>query len=320
MPTDLETEIIKNLEAKSLSPNTISLYLKNLTRLNDNKPIKNFKFLADVEAIKERLSKNKPNTQKTYYGIIVGVLNTFKTKPIQKIAALYYPLMAEKVSEVKAVPTGEKSEQQEKNWLSWNDVLKVYERLKTSIQKFKDLKTISLAQYNTLLNCMVLALYCEIPPRRNIDYQKMNVVKHYEKGLKEVNYCCYDDNKFVFNVYKTSSTYGEQAIDIPQSLKDIITIYLKHHPLLKMKGLTAKTDVPFLVYHNGEGLSAVNSITRILNKIFKRNLGASMLRHIFITDKFGEVDKEKNAIAEEMGHSVSMQDAYIKNDGVVSFK
>jgi len=299
MPTDLETEIIKNLEAKKLSPNTISLYMKNLTRLNDNKPIKNFKFLADIEAIKDRLSKNKP---------------------IQKIAALYYPLMAEKVSEVKAVPTGEKSEAQEKNWLSWEDVLKVYERLKTSIQKFKDLKTISLAQYNTLLNCMVLALYCEIPPRRNIDYQKMNVVKHYEKGLKEVNYCCYDDNKFVFNVYKTSSTYGEQAIDMPQSLKDIITIYLKHHPLLKMKGLTAKTDVPFLVYHNGEGLSAVNSITRILNKIFKRNLGASMLRHIFITDKFGEVDKEKHDIAEEMGHSVSMQDAYIKNDGVVSFK
>lgn len=320
MPTDLETEIIKNLEAKKLSPNTISLYLKNLTRLNDNKPIKNFKFLADVEEIKERLSKNKPNTQKTYYGIIVGVLNTFKTKPIMKIAALYYPLMAEKVSEVKAVPTGEKSEQQEKNWLSWNDVLKVYERLKTSISKFRDLKTISTAQYNTLLNCMVLALYCEIPPRRNIDYQKMNVVKHYEKGLKELNYCCYDDNKFVFNVYKTSSTYGEQAIDIPASLKEIITIYLKHHPLLKMKGLTGKTDVPFLVYHNGEGLCAVNAITRILNKIFKRNLGASMLRHIFITDKFGEVDKEKNAIAEEMGHSVSMQDAYIKNDGVVSFK
>jgi hypothetical protein len=320
MPTDLETEIIKNLEAKKLSPNTISLYMKNLTRLNDNKPIKNFKFLADIEAIKDRLSKNKPNTQKTYYGIIVGVLNTFKTKPIQKIVALYYPLMAEKVNEVKAVPTGEKSEAQEKNWLSWKDVLKVYERLKTSIQKFKDLKTISLAQYNTLLNCMVLALYCEIPPRRNIDYQKMNVVKHYEKGLKEVNYCCYDDNKFVFNVYKTSSTYGEQAIDMPQSLKDIITIYLKHHPLLKMKGLTAKTDVPFLVYHNGEGLSAVNSITRILNKIFKRNLGASMLRHIFITDKFGEVDKEKHDIAEEMGHSVSTQDAYIKNDGVVSFK
>jgi len=320
MPTDLETEIIKNLEAKKLSPNTISLYMKNLTRLNDNKPIKNFKFLADIEAIKDRLSKNKPNTQKTYYGIIVGVLNTFKNKPIMKIASLYYPLMAEKVNEVKAVPTGEKSEAQEKNWLSWEDVLKVYERLKTSIQKFKDLKTISLAQYNTLLNCMVLALYCEIPPRRNIDYQKMNVVKHYEKGLKEFNYCCYDDNKFVFNVYKTSSTYGEQAIDMPQSLKDIITIYLKHHPLLKMKGLTAKTDVPFLVYHNGEGLSAVNSITRILNKIFKRNLGASMLRHIFITDKFGEVDKEKHDIAEEMGHSVSMQDAYIKNDGVVSFK
>ena len=45
-----------------------------------------------------------------------------------------------------------------------------------------------------------------------------------------------------------------------------------------------------------------------------------MLRHIFLTDKFGEVDKEKHDIAEEMGHSVSMQDAYIKNDGVVSFK
>ena len=186
MPTDLETDIIKNLEAKKLSPNTISLYMKNLTRLNDNKPIKNFKFLADVEAIKDRLSKNKPNTQKTYYGIIVGVLNTFKNKPIQKIAALYYPLMAEKVSEVKAVPTGEKSEAQEKNWLSWEDVLKVYERLKTSISKFKDLiadQQIEMSFFDKI---------ADLPPAEEVAENSQNnpVLEEFHPRERCLNYCC----------------------------------------------------------------------------------------------------------------------------------
>jgi hypothetical protein len=57
----------------------------------------------------------------------------------------------------------------------------------------------------------------------------------------------------------------------------------------------------------GEPLVAVNAITRILNKIFGKKVGSSMLRHIFITDKYGGAKTEMEKDAEAMGHSVAEQ-------------
>jgi hypothetical protein len=54
-------------------------------------------------------------------------------------------------------------------------------------------------------------------------------------------------------------------------------------------------------------LTAVNSITRILNKIFGKKVGSSMLRHIFLSDKYGEVKGEMADDAKAMGHSVDEQ-------------
>jgi len=62
-----------------------------------------------------------------------------------------------------------------------------------------------------------------------------------------------------------------------------------------------------LVEASGEPLVAVNAITRILNKIFGKKVGSSMLRHIFVTDKYGGVKKEQIKDALAMGHSVAEQ-------------
>ena len=51
---------------------------------------------------------------------------------------------------------------------------------------------------------------------------------------------------------------------------------------------------------------------RILNKIFDKAIGSSMLRHIFLTDKYGEtLDKQKED-AKNMAHSEGQQKDYIK--------
>ena len=78
---------------------------------------------------------------------------------------------------------------------------------------------------------MLLALYIYVPPRRNKDYQFMNVVKKYNDSLDDdINYLSYEDNRFIFNVYKTSKKYGKQIIEINPDLKACIDIYLKFHP------------------------------------------------------------------------------------------
>jgi len=95
-------------------------------------------------------------------------------------------------------------------------------------------------------------------------------------------------------------------------LLDAISIYLKHHPLHKGK-ITKNTEFKFLVYADGSPLTAVNSITRILNKIFGKKVGSSMLRHIYLSSKYGDIKEEQKEDARAMGHSVGeQQNVYVK--------
>jgi hypothetical protein len=64
-----------------------------------------------------------------------------------------------------------------------------------------------------------------------------------------------------------------------------------------------------------ERLNKINSITRILNKLFNpKKVGSSMLRHIYLTEKYGDKLNELEDDAEAMGTSTNMaQSTYIKN-------
>jgi integrase len=159
---------------------------------------------------------------------------------------------------------------------------------------------------------MVLALYVHNPPRRNKDYQLMNIVKKYnDKYDNDINYLSYDENKFIFNNYKTSKKYGRQILDMNDELKECVDFYLKFHP--KVKGKITKTlNTPFLVSHTGSPLVQTNSMTKLLNKVFGKKISSSALRHIFLTDKYKDVVDEMKDDALMMGHSTGQQKDYIK--------
>ena len=69
--------------------------------------------------------------------------------------------------------------------------------------------------------------------------------------------------------------------------------------------------VPFLVYKDGEPLHQLNSITRIINSVLGKGVGSSALRHIYLTHKYGDVEKEQQKDAAAMAHSVGQQKEYI---------
>jgi hypothetical protein len=139
-----------------------------------------------------------------------------------------------------------------------------------------------------------------IPPRRNLDYTEMKI-KNINKDID--NYL--DKNSLVFNTYKTSKFYGEQRIEIPKELKSILTKWIKIN------------DSEYLLFDiNGSKLTSVK-LTQRLNKIFGKHAGANLLRHLFLTEKFGDTIKKNNEIAEsmeEMGSSASQLKVYVKND------
>lgn len=327
---NFETDFIKDLKSKfelkkygrgkdkNLSENSIKLYIRNLEKLNDDMPIKNLNFLKDIENIENKLTNYKENTKRGYLISICSALSTDKTtKPKQKLYEEYYKLLSSKNNELKTQEgKNEMTEQQKENWITWDDVKTKFNELEEKVNKFKNLKEINEHNYNTLLQYVILALYFFKPPRRNIDYYKMVIVRTYSQDLPiTTNYLDYDNKEFIFNIYKTSKSEGIQHEKIPDDLMNVINIYLKFHPEGKIiinKKLKKISFVPFLVYYNGQPFDKVNSITRILNKIFDKSVGSSMLRHIFLSNKYGDVIKEQKEDAEAMGHSLAQQKDYIK--------
>jgi len=314
----METPFRKELEhkllnEKKLAPTSVKLYLRNLEKLNDGAPLKNLTFLKDVQKITEKLNKYKENTKRGYLISVTSVLSLDKsTKQKQKLYDDYFTRMMDKNKELKAVESqNEKSETQAENWLTWDEVKHRWDELKTKVDAFTG-KELSESQYNTLLQFVVLSLYVCLPPRRN-EYQNMVIAKTAtEASPTDVNYLDIDKQRMIFNKYKTSKKEGQSIIELPADLRPILQTYIKYHPLIKGKITKKFQPVPFLVYADGKPLDQVNSITRILNKVFGKKVGSSMLRHIYLSSKYGDISEEQKKDAAAMGHSVDMARDYIK--------
>lgn len=306
----MDNKIFDNLKNKQISPSSLNLYLKNLRRLNDGEEIKNFNFLKNVNSVLDKIKDYKPNTRRTY---LISIVSLLKQEP--KFASLYdkyYKLLMEYNKELKT--NNEKTEKQNENWINQDEVLNKQKDLMGVIPELK--KKITIAQYNRLLNLMVLSLYTLQAPRRNLDYLKMRIINKYSPELStDNNYLDVSSGTFIFRNFKTKKTYLDQVIQISPELMEILKIYLKYHPLKKeMKG---KFNLPLLVDVNGEAFDNSNEITRILNKIFDKKIGSSMLRNIYLTSKYSNNLKNLRQDANDMGTSSNTaENQYIKLDNI----
>ena len=305
------------MDARKVTESTSNAYIKSLYALNEKKPFKNLTFLKNTDKIEDLIKGYAETTQRALLASIVSVLTLYKDKPaFKKTYQYYYEKMMERSKEARATEdNGEKTEKQKENWLSWEDIEKRKAELYQKVGEFAAKKSIDASQYDLLLQFIILALYAEVQPRRNQDYLDMYIVKKWnDKMPTDKNYLDIASKKFIYNKYKTSKKYGMQNIEIPDTLWDAIQLYLKYHPLWKGVAKRKTEPVKFLVYADGSPLTAVNAITRLLNKIFGKKVGSSMIRHIYISDKYKNVMEEQKADAAAMGHSVSQQRDYYKKD------
>ena len=307
-------ELAKKLrEEKKVAESTANAYIRAMYLLNGKQPYKNLTFLKNTSAIADLVSKYAESTIKTIYASIVSVLSLFKDKPTyKKVYQHYYDLMMGKIVEAKQNESSDKTQKQTDNWITWDEVQKKVADLREKVAEFKSNKSITSQQYESLLHYLIVSLYTETQPRRNQDYLDMYVAKK-QPTETEHNYVVLTKTKptsFVFNKFKTSKKYGQQTLEVPETLANVISEYLKFHPLKK------NASYKFLVSYDGTPITAVNAITRVLNKIFGKRVGSSMLRHIFLSTKYDIKEMEKDANA--MGHSVEEQKKYMKGSGEVS--
>ena len=311
-------------EGKNITEASKKLYLANLKRLNCGEVPKNFKFLSNVEEIQEKLNIYKPNTKRSYIISIVSLLKILKEKQPKKYKKLYddYYVILENLNENLKDNTA-KTEKEETEWIGQDAVRQKLDEHMVILDEIKDLKKLNESQYNSLLDLVILGLFILQKPRRNKDYQEMFVIKKYkdEYGTND-NFLDLFNNNFIYNNYKTKGTYFTQMQPVNEVLQNIISIYMKFHPLKQRLKEANNITTPFLVKYDGSALTSNNSLTRRLYKIFGKKIGSSMLRKLYLTDKYGGKMQQVEEIMEEMKEdatamgtsSATIQNNYIKKD------
>jgi hypothetical protein len=191
------------------------------------------------------------------------------------------------------------NEKQKENWISVKEIKDIYDPLLVKIKSMLSNK--SILNESTMMEFLLVSflggVIPDLAPRRSQSYTELKI-RNYD--TKKDNY--YKSGKFYFNVYKTAKTYGLQVIDVPKELNVILKKWIK-----------INTNDYMLYSTNGNKLTSPQ-VTRILNKVFGKNVSSSMLRHIYLTDRYKDIpalSKMQN-LATVMAHSVSTAMEYIK--------
>jgi hypothetical protein len=303
-------------DKKKISDASIIVYIRNLKKLNGDKAFTDFKFLDEPEEIMKKLSEYKETTKRNYLVSIVSVLSVFPE--LKELHDKYYTLMMGKKAELEAADDGKMTDTQSDNWMTWEQVKDIYTQLEQKVGTFYKQKNLSDEQYGEILSYALLSLYINQQPRRNKDYQLMRVVDAFTTELDpKFNYLDMSKKKFIFNVYKTSKKYGRFDMPINKVLFASLKKYFKHRQ--NKLSLDDLNDKPLLIRYDGKALDKSNDITKLLNKVFGKKIGSSMLRHIFLTDKYDAIIDEQKKDAGTMAHSPSEQKKYVLKPLTVTF-
>jgi len=232
-------------------------------------------------------------------------INTRKTK----LAALvvltdnkkyYEPMMNDNKVLKTQMLKQEKNEKQIENMISMDQVDNIYKNLEAHAKLYLSKNNLSSTEINEIQKWILVSLTSGlfIAPRRSADWNMK--WKNYDEDKD--NYVDIKNSQFVFNSYKTVKIYGKVKVDIPKNLKLILNKWFKINPSdfvlfdTKLKGLTSP------------------QIAHRLNEIFNQNISTSILRHIYLTHKFGDINlQDLNDTAAAMGTSKMEALQYVKH-------
>jgi len=312
-------------KARNIKPNSLRAYIISINKVHNaifNKDIVDKKnpldFLKDEKKVLETIKDLKINTQKNYLSAVIVALDSMNDKGIYDTELKEYREYLDELNKetIKELEKNEKTDNQEKNWVSLQALKKVMNSYKRDLidrDVFKK-ETITKKQRDILQMWVVSNLYLhdDNPPIR-LDYGGMKVVKNsdYEKlskdELEENNYLVVKSrtNKFFhFGEYKSKKAHGIKKIPVGKILNSVLNIWLKFN------------DSGDLLVDSRDKPMNSNQLSKYISKVFSptgKKITANMLRHIYISEKHPvEVNDSKKQTADKMLHSVSTQEKYSK--------
>lgn len=320
--TFLETLKSKINEKRNIRESSLNAYVFNINKLHKlmfDKEVENLNFLKKKDDVMKAIDEKKLSTRKSYLASIVVSLMAMDED--EKLIEFYRNEMedlAKKFNE--EMETQRKSETQDKNWVSLQKLQKVMRKYRNELIEKKifekEPNSLTNKEFDLLQKWVVSSLYViddANPPLRNNYLMKVISQKEYDdltddEKSKENYLINKSRNTKIFSLgdYKTSGKYGIKLIPVSKKLNSVLNIWLKFN----------KTNN--LLLNSRKQPMSGNGLTKYLNKVFlptgKTNISSSMIRHIFITDKFPPNLQEKEEISSKMGHSVEQQTLYSKKE------
>lgn len=287
-------DIAKEIKEKRphLHEKSVKTYASVLKSIMNDLDLTSIKDFNKPKKILDYLGEMPPNKRKTRLSALFVLTENDK----------YKIKMLDDINEYNNdVKKQEKTETESDNWISKEEIMTLYEKMKKDAYSLMRKKDLKMKDFQEIQNFIMLALFVLIPPRRALDYVEMKI-KNVDKSTD--NYI--QGNKLYFNTYKTSKSKGQQVIDIPKELKTILSKWVKLNP----------TDHLLFDAKNNK-LSSVK-VNQRFNKIMgKPNFSVNMFRKIFLTSKYGDTIKEMKEMEkdmQEMGSSKAQVNHYVKFD------
>ena len=280
---------------RPISESSKKLYISKLKKLNGSVPT-TLDFLKDTKPIDAKLEAMGLNTRRS---AVIAIVSALKGKE-PELHAHYTALMDKLNKEEREATKDTKSEKQQANWMSLEELEKLRQEKGVIVKKVSKKKEITDGQFRELQAYTLLSLYTVLPPRRSLDYVAMVIGEPADN--KEVNY--YHNGHFYFNNFKTAKVYKQQIVAVPKPLQDILKVYSKFKP---------KNSDRLLVNAEGQPLTT-KSVVTILNSIPGKHISTSMIRNIYATGVAKPLIDKLEGLAEKMGTSLNMlQSTYSKN-------
>ena len=303
---------------KELKPNlkdsSVNLYLTNLKKIyreieceGRKETICNFdnlNFLDNYERVMQSLAGENTNTTKNRLIAIVVSLQATKANP--KLIEKYTKEMIDLANKSNEnYKKQEKSQKQKDNWVEYGDLVRLANDMLGRLKKHSILskEELTRAEYNLLQEYIILRFYLNFPLRN--DLADVKVINSKEDDNKKDNFLLVDgdDISLILNDYKTVKTFGPQEYNLDKKFSKVIKIFLKHN----RSGF-------FITKSNRNEAITPNGITKLLNRLFKRELdkqiSTSMIRHITATyDR-----KNDKTLAELEALKAKIQKKYLHSD------
>ena len=321
----MDTLLNKIKSNRDIRETTLNIYKNMLNRLAN---ILDVDFSMEMFSTKkteilEYLNTLSNSVKKKMVSSIMVAISPEKNKPLEKYSSLYDTLkiMLNKENGIylESVANNKKSDKDESNWSTMIELHKVRETLLKHIKaKGYDLKKDkgieNKKDFFLIQKYLIASLYTLLPPRRLI-YADMKIVN--KKEFDALSEKQKEENAYLVNVNKSrkyfyygkesdkSSTEEPVKIDVPKSLLNILNFWIAIN----------KTD-HLLLNQQGEKLTK-NNLSKEVRGIFsstKKNISVNLIRKIYVSERFSQVNKDKKEIAEQMNHSVAVSNQFYQKN------